>query len=200
MTEMNPMPIPGVNWDVRSKAWRARIMRDYRQVELGLFKDRDDAIAARLAAEKESPSKVNRTPWSEYELSVLHDMRLGGYTYLQIGNKIGRSAEVCRSRYNSGKRQYPARRWTPAELQMLRRNRHKKTADELGGMLKRSVMSINNKLTSMDLSARGTSLPRIVHRGCAFPLALVPRVKTCGKITSGRYCETHAVLMELVDA
>ena len=198
MTEMNPMPIPGVNWDVKAKSWRARIMRKCKQVELGLFKDRDDAIAARLAAEKESPSKVNRTPWSEYELSVLHDMRQGGYTYLQIGTKIGRSAEVCRSRYNSGKRQYPARRWTPTELQMLRRNRHKKTADELGGMLKRSVMSINNKLTSMDLRAVDTS-SRIVRRGCAFPLALVPRVRTCGKITSGRYCETHATLMGLTE-
>ncbi len=199
MTEMKPAPVPGVNWDVKAKSWRARIMRDYKQVELGLFKDRAKAVAARLAAEKESPSKVNRNPWSEYELSVLHDMRQGGYTYLQIGTKIGRSAEVCRSRYNSGRQQYPARRWTPAELQMLRRNRHKKTVDELGDMLKRSVMSINNKLTSMDLRAVDTS-SRTVHRGCAFPLALVPRVKTCGKITSGRYCETHAALMELVDA
>lgn len=196
MTEMKPAPVPGVNWDVKAKSWRARIMRNCRQVELGLFKDRAKAVAARLAAEKESPSKVNRNPWSEYELSVLHDMRQGGYTYLQIGTKIGRSAEVCRSRYNSGKQQYPARRWTPTELQMLRRNRHKKTVDELGDMLKRSVTSINNKLTSMDLRAVGTS-SRTVHRGCAFPLALVPRIKTCGKITSGRYCETHASLMEV---
>ena len=197
MTEMKPAPVPGVNWDVKAKSWRARIMRDYKQVELGLFKDRAKAVAARLAAEKESPSKVNRNPWSEYELSVLHDMRQGGYTYLQIGTKIGRSAEVCRSRYNSGKQQYPARRWTPAELQMLRRNRHKKTVDELGDMLKRSVMSINNKLTSMDLRAASAPQSQTVQRGCAFPLALVPRVKTCGKITSGRFCETHASLMEL---
>jgi len=39
--------------------------------------------------------------------------------------------------------------------------------------------------------------PRPVQRGCAFPLALVPRIKTCGKTASGRFCETHASLMEL---
>ena len=39
--------------------------------------------------------------------------------------------------------------------------------------------------------------PQTVHRGCAFPLALVPRIKTCGKTASGRFCETHATLMEL---
>ena len=43
---------------------------------------------------------------------------------------------------------------------------------------------------------RGTPSPRTVHRGCAFPLALVPRVKTCGKIANGRYCETHDNLMK----
>ena len=196
MTQTKETPVPGVNWDTKSKSWRARIMRDYKQVDLGWFKDRDDAIAARLVAEEANPTKVNRTPWSESDLAVMHDMRQGGYTYLQIGTKIGRSAEVCRSRYNSGKQQYPARRRTPTELQMLRRNRHKKTVDELGDMLKRSVASINNKMTSMDLRAADTS-SRIVHRGCAFPLALVPRVKTCGKIANGRYCETHANLMEL---
>lgn len=42
----------GVSWMYKAKSWRARITVDGRQVSLGAFKDKQDAINARLEAER----------------------------------------------------------------------------------------------------------------------------------------------------
>lgn len=43
----------GVDWHVRAQKWRVRIKVNKKEQHLGLFDNKDDAIAARLAAEKE---------------------------------------------------------------------------------------------------------------------------------------------------
>ena len=43
---------PGVVWYKRSAKWQAQIMHNYKTIHLGYFTDREDAIAARKAAEK----------------------------------------------------------------------------------------------------------------------------------------------------
>jgi hypothetical protein len=42
----------GVSWDSRTNKWFAKICVDKKQISLGLFADKEDAIAARVAAER----------------------------------------------------------------------------------------------------------------------------------------------------
>lgn len=42
----------GVSWNIQSKKWRARITVNYKEISLGLFDKKDNAIIARLIAEK----------------------------------------------------------------------------------------------------------------------------------------------------
>lgn len=46
---------PGVYWDKQLKHWRVQIRQDGRNVHIGLYKDRLEAIAARIAAEQAHP-------------------------------------------------------------------------------------------------------------------------------------------------
>lgn len=43
----------GVQWKQGAKRWRARITVNHRKIELGTFKDFDEAVAVRKAAERE---------------------------------------------------------------------------------------------------------------------------------------------------
>lgn len=45
-------PFIGTSWNKHSKRWRSYITVDGKQTHLGLYKNRDDALAARKAAEK----------------------------------------------------------------------------------------------------------------------------------------------------
>lgn len=49
----NTSGVTGVSWHKKEQRWRARISTDGKQVHLGCFKEKSDAIAARKAAEKE---------------------------------------------------------------------------------------------------------------------------------------------------
>lgn len=46
---------PGVYWDAKIKRWRVQIRRDGRTVHIGVYHDRLEAIAARIAAEQSHP-------------------------------------------------------------------------------------------------------------------------------------------------
>lgn len=48
----NTSGVSGVSWLKRRKRWQARIMVDNLQISLGVFHDFNDAVAARLEAEK----------------------------------------------------------------------------------------------------------------------------------------------------
>ena len=50
--ENRKRPECGVNWDPSRGKWAAQIMHNYRRIHLGRFDRKEDAIAARLAAEK----------------------------------------------------------------------------------------------------------------------------------------------------
>ena len=49
----NTSGVTGVVWNKEYQAWTANICVDYNRIYLGTFKDKDDAIRARLMAEKE---------------------------------------------------------------------------------------------------------------------------------------------------
>lgn len=49
----NKSGVCGVGWHVKDRRWVAHITIDGKQIRLGAFLDKNDAIAARLAAEKE---------------------------------------------------------------------------------------------------------------------------------------------------
>ena len=49
----NTSGIMGVNWENKRQCWRARIYIDKHRLELGFFINKEDAVCARLRAEKE---------------------------------------------------------------------------------------------------------------------------------------------------
>lgn len=51
LTRNNTSGVCGVHWNRRANRWHARIGIDRRQISLGLFKDKNEAIQARRAAE-----------------------------------------------------------------------------------------------------------------------------------------------------
>ncbi len=53
LAKNNTSGITGVTWNDRDGKWQARIGVDYKSVSLGYFLDKEDAIKARLKAEKE---------------------------------------------------------------------------------------------------------------------------------------------------
>jgi hypothetical protein len=48
----------GINWDSKSRKWRARINVYYDYIHLGYFSDINDALAARKLAEKGEHPKI----------------------------------------------------------------------------------------------------------------------------------------------
>ena len=187
-------PAPGVNWDKRSQRWRARIMRGGVQTGLGMFLDRDEAIAAREEAERDMPAKILRTAWSEDDLATLRNMREDGRTFLEISKKVGRSAEVCRSRYNRATESYPRRRWTNADIARLRANATMPTA-EMARLLQRSEASVVSKINDLGGAKKRAKPVAKAAKTCGFPVALVPRKRLCGEPAGGEYCDFHADLM-----
>ncbi len=57
--------IVGVGWDKKQQAWRARITKHNKTYWLGDFKDKEQAVAARLAAELEL--------YGEYKIKVIQN-------------------------------------------------------------------------------------------------------------------------------
>ena len=53
MQKNNTSGVKGVTWFKATKRWQARIAIAGKQTHLGFFKDKDEAITARKAAEKE---------------------------------------------------------------------------------------------------------------------------------------------------
>lgn len=53
MLKNNTSGIMGVNWDKNKSKWRSRICFDNKRLELGFFVNKEDAVRARLCAEKE---------------------------------------------------------------------------------------------------------------------------------------------------
>jgi len=188
-------PYPGVNWDKRAKRWRARIMRGDVQTALGMYLDRDEAIAAREEAERDMPTKILRKAWSEGELATLREMREAGRTFLEISKKIGRSAEVCRSRYTRITESYPRRPWTNADIARLRANATIPTA-EIARLLQRSEASVVSKIIDLGEAKKRAKPVAKAAQTCRFPLALVPRKRLCGEPAGGGYCDFHSNLMQ----
>lgn len=111
------------------------------------------------------------TPWSDADSALLKEMWYDpDYTLLQI-------AKAMTS--------------TRAESSISRRAKVMKLPNRRVLFQGRGA----NKRRAARL-ASGTPVPQAVLRGCAFPLALVPRVKMCGKLSNDQFCETHAKLME----
>lgn len=53
LSSNNSSGMAGVHWHIHQQRWIARITVDYKKIQLGSFKDLDEAIAARKAAELE---------------------------------------------------------------------------------------------------------------------------------------------------
>lgn len=49
----NNSGVTGVTWDSQQQKWRAKITKDYKRIELGMFKNFDEAVKARKDAEKQ---------------------------------------------------------------------------------------------------------------------------------------------------
>jgi hypothetical protein len=48
----NSSSVIGVSWNNQKSMWRAYITKDYKQIHLGLFKSKDEAVVARQKAEQ----------------------------------------------------------------------------------------------------------------------------------------------------
>jgi hypothetical protein len=53
--------LKGINWDRQKKSWRARITINRREIHLGRFPTRDEAIMARRSAEQQYHGEFARS-------------------------------------------------------------------------------------------------------------------------------------------
>lgn len=56
----NTSGVPGVGWHKQNGRWEARVWKDGKRIRLGLFRNFEDAVAARAAAEIEMYGEFSR--------------------------------------------------------------------------------------------------------------------------------------------
>lgn len=72
ISKNNTSGVKGVHWDKTRKRWTAQIMFKHKNYYLGRYKDKDDAIKARQAAEKEIFGNFIEWYEKEYKQNKIH--------------------------------------------------------------------------------------------------------------------------------
>jgi hypothetical protein len=166
-----------------------------RNIELGHFETKAEAMAARAKAEKEHGKPRRVREWTQEDLDTLHSMRDAGATFTAIAGKLGRHPETCRAQHARNCPVLPPKngRWTKADLTYLEKHSTMPSAD-IAEALNRTTAAVISKRASLGLQPPSRKIL------CQFPLSLVPPKALCRqKSMKGRdFCEQHAQLMEIV--